>query len=86
LLIYGSSLPYELATEVPFDTYVERTDKYNIHGWWEWENGTILVIELPSKFHERCATSIARQINSATAGVISTNVDILGDRSTSECC
>ncbi|GES76072.1 hypothetical protein RCL_jg20367.t1 [Rhizophagus clarus] len=21
-------------------SYVERTDKYNIHGWWEWDNGT----------------------------------------------
>ncbi|RIA85765.1 hypothetical protein C1645_830316 [Glomus cerebriforme] len=36
-----ATLPYELATEVPFDTYVEHTDKYNIHGWWEWENGTV---------------------------------------------
>ena len=85
-MIYCSSLPYELATEVPFDTYAERTDKYNIHGWWEWENGTIRVIELPTKFHERCISGIVRQISSANAGVISTNLDILYHGSTSEYC
>jgi hypothetical protein len=81
-----SSLPYELFTGVSYDTYVEHTDKYNIHGWWEWENGTVRVIELPSKFRERCVGAIVRQISSATGGVISTNVDILYDGSTSECC
>ncbi|CAG8633462.1 13695_t:CDS:2, partial [Acaulospora colombiana] len=30
----------QLVTEVSYDTYVEHTDKYDIHGWWEWENGT----------------------------------------------
>ena len=87
MLIYCSSLPYELATEVPFDTYVERTDKHNIHGLWEWENGTVFVIELPTKFHERCIGAIVREINLAIGGgVRSTNVDVLSDGSTSECC
>ena len=85
MLIYCSSLPYELATEVPFDTYVEHTDKYNIR-WWEWENGTVRVIELPTKFHGRCVGAVVRQISGVTMGVISTNVDILYDGSTSECC
>jgi len=77
-----ATLPYELATEVPFDTYVERTDKYNIHGWWEWENGTVRIIELPTIFHERCVGSIVRDITFATVGVRSTNLDILYDGST----
>ncbi|CAI2194041.1 14097_t:CDS:2 [Funneliformis geosporum] len=77
-----ATLPYELTTEVPFDTYVERTDKYNIHGWWEWKNGTVIVIELPTKFHERCVGAIIREINLVTGGVRSTNVDILYDGAT----
>jgi hypothetical protein len=81
-----SSLPYELVTEVSYDTYVERTDKYNIHGWWEWENGTVRVIEVPTIFHERCVGSIVRDITFATVGVRSTNLDILYDGSTSEYC
>jgi len=85
-LIYCSRLPYELATEVPFDTYVEHTDKYNIHGWWEWENETVRVIELPTKFHERCVRAITDEIAIAIRNVRSTNVGILNDGSTSECC
>ena len=84
-MIHCSSLPYELATEVPFDTYVEHTDKYNIHGWWEWENGTIRVIELPTKFHERCVRAVCNEVAIATRNVRSTNVGILDDGSTSEC-
>ena len=74
------------ATEVSFETYAEYTDKYNIKGWWEWENGTIRVIELPTKFHERCVRAINDEITLATGITRSTNVDILNDGSTSECC
>ncbi|CAG8757590.1 9084_t:CDS:2 [Rhizophagus irregularis] len=77
-----ATLPYELATEVPFDTYVERTDKYNIHGWWEWENGTVRVIELPTKFHERCVGSIIDEIAIAMRSVRGTNLGMLNDGST----
>jgi hypothetical protein len=80
-----SSLPYELVTEVPFDTYVERTDKYNIHGWWEWENGTIRVIELPTGFHEHCVRAINDEVAIAIRNVRGTNVGIINDGSTSEC-
>ncbi|CAG8718622.1 13814_t:CDS:2, partial [Ambispora leptoticha] len=48
----SSSLPYELKTDVSLDEYIFRTDKHNVKGLWEWENGTVRVIELPSKFHE----------------------------------
>ncbi|RIA94865.1 hypothetical protein C1645_758964 [Glomus cerebriforme] len=70
------NLPYELAKDVPFDTYVEQTDKYNIHGFWEWENNTVRVIELPSSFHENCVNGIVRQISRQLGAVEGTNVDI----------
>ncbi|CAB5184468.1 hypothetical protein RhiirA5_411409 [Rhizophagus irregularis] len=69
-------LPYKIATEVPYDTYVKHTDKYNIHGWWEWNNGTVCVVKLPSIFHKNCIGAISRQISLATGGVISTNADL----------
>ncbi|CAI2186830.1 4598_t:CDS:2 [Funneliformis geosporum] len=77
-----ATLPYELSTEVPFYTYVERTDKYNIHNWWEWENGTICIIELPTKFHERCIRAVSNEVAIATRNMRSTNVSILNDGST----
>ena len=39
-----SRLPYELVTDITYDAYVEQTDKHNIHGFWEWEDGTVRVI------------------------------------------
>ncbi|CAB4379077.1 unnamed protein product [Rhizophagus irregularis] len=69
-------LPYKIATEVPYDTYVKHTDKYNIHGWWEWNNGTVCVVKLPSIFHKNCIGAISRQISLATGGVMSTNADL----------
>ena len=78
-------MPYELVTGVSYDAYVEHTDKYNIHGWWEWENGTVRVIELPTKSHERCVGAIVQEVAIATSGVRSTNVGLLYDGSTSEC-
>jgi len=76
-----ATLPYELATEVPFDTYVEHTDKYNIHGWWEWENGTVYVIELPTDFHEGCVRAIADEFAIAFSNVRSTNLGLHNDGS-----
>ncbi|CAG8466569.1 2088_t:CDS:10 [Diversispora eburnea] len=76
-----SKLPYELASDISYDVYVEQTDKHNIHGWWDWENGTVRVVELPSGFHESGVGAIVRQINRATDGVMGTNADILATRS-----
>ena len=81
-----SSLPYELATKVSYDTYVECTDKYNIRGWWEWNNGTVHVIELPTLFHESCVGAIANEIVLAVGGLRSTNVGMIYFGSTCECC
>ena len=80
-----SSLPYELVTDITYDTYVEQTDKHNIHGSWEWENGTVRVIELPSKFHGCCVWGIASEIMEATCIMKGTNTAILPLGATSEC-
>ncbi|CAG8535034.1 11627_t:CDS:2, partial [Paraglomus brasilianum] len=73
-----ASLPYELAIDVSWEEYVEKTDKYNIHGWWEWENGVVRVIELSSLFHESGVDAVVRQIHRATENVMRTNYDIIG--------
>ena len=72
------SLPYKLAIDVSWEDYVEKTDKCNIHGWWEWENGVVRVIELSSLFHESGVDAVVRQIHRATENVMRTNYDIIG--------
>ncbi|RHZ45864.1 hypothetical protein Glove_645g6 [Diversispora epigaea] len=72
-----ATLPYELATDISFEAFAEQTDKHNIHSWWEWENGTVRVVEFPSGFHERGVGAITREINDATRNVKGTNADIL---------
>ncbi|CAG8602950.1 13859_t:CDS:2 [Funneliformis mosseae] len=76
------SLPYELVTDVSWEEYVEKTDKYNIHGLWDWENGAVNVIEIPSSFHDICVGAIVQQISGATISVMSTNQSILNFGST----
>nr|CAG8462060.1 283_t:CDS:2 [Entrophospora candida] len=72
-----ATLPYELATDITYDTYVEQTGKHNIRGFWEWENETVRVIEPPSEFHESCVCAIASEINEATFVMKGTNTAIL---------
>ncbi|CAI2174797.1 14161_t:CDS:2 [Funneliformis geosporum] len=78
-----ASIPYELATDVSWEEYVEKTDKYNIHGWWEWENGTVNVIELPLRFHEYCVSAITQEIYEATRSVKCTYFGIFASGSMS---
>ncbi|CAI2165553.1 3311_t:CDS:2 [Funneliformis geosporum] len=78
-----AKLPCEIVTDVSYDTYVEQTDKHNIRGWWEWEDGTVRVIEIPSIFHENCERAISREITEQTGGVKSTYADILNYGSSS---
>ncbi|KAF0552453.1 hypothetical protein F8M41_021771 [Gigaspora margarita] len=54
-----ASLPYVLETDVTLDEYITKTDKYNVKGLWEWENGSVLVTEIPSKFYEICVATIS---------------------------
>ncbi|CAG8636058.1 5044_t:CDS:2, partial [Diversispora eburnea] len=72
-----ATLPYELASDVSYDAYVEQTDKHNIHGWWEWENGTVRVVEFPSGFLESCVGAIVQEIYDTTRNVKGTYADIL---------
>ncbi|CAG8640347.1 7944_t:CDS:2 [Paraglomus brasilianum] len=60
-----ATLPYELKTDVSLDEYIFQTDKHNVKGLWEWENGTVRVIEIPSKFHEHCVSTINGELYSA---------------------
>ncbi|KAF0496171.1 hypothetical protein F8M41_021070 [Gigaspora margarita] len=64
-----AKLPYVLAENVTIDKYEERTDRFNVHGLWEWnakleKNGIILgdvtVYELPSPAHEVCIGAITK--------------------------
>ena len=80
-----SSLPYELKTDVSFDEYIFRTDKHNVKGLWEWENGTVRVLEIPSKFHEVCVGTINGELYSALRLVKNTPSGFLFPGATSEC-
>ena len=80
-----SSLPYELKTDVSLDEYIFRTDKHNVKGHWEWENGTVRVLEIPSTFHEHCIGAIIKFLGASVIPVASTNSDLLFCGATSEC-
>ncbi|CAG8643589.1 12602_t:CDS:1, partial [Cetraspora pellucida] len=58
-------LPYELKSNVSWDQYVERTDKHNVHGMWEWNNGRVFVYELPSAPHESACAELIRLLSFA---------------------
>ncbi|CAG8726525.1 11409_t:CDS:2, partial [Dentiscutata erythropus] len=48
----SASLPYELISDVSFEKFAERTDKHNVHGLWEWDQGKVVVYEPPLAPHE----------------------------------
>ncbi|RIA83602.1 hypothetical protein C1645_860673 [Glomus cerebriforme] len=77
-----ASLLYVLATKVSWKEYAEKTDKYKIHGWWEWKAGTVRVIQLPSIFHDEAISAITAPIIAATFGLRGTNQAIRNPRST----
>ncbi|CAG8502558.1 3543_t:CDS:2 [Acaulospora colombiana] len=45
---------------------------HNVHALWEWENGTVQVIELPSSFHEDCVGAVNGELYSALQSVKNT--------------
>ncbi|RHZ80111.1 hypothetical protein Glove_139g274 [Diversispora epigaea] len=69
-------LPYELMTGVTLDEYILQTDKHNVKGFWEWENGTVHVIELPLGSHEGPLRAIERRFSVALESVADTPADI----------
>ena len=81
----SSRLPYKLKTDVSLDEYIFQTDKYNVKGLWEWENRTVRVIELPSRFHEICVGTINGELYSALRLVQNTFSGFLFPGATSEC-
>ena len=80
----SSRLPYELKTDVSLDEYIFQTDKHNVKGLWEWENGTVRVIELPSRFHATCVGTIIKLLGASVHPVACTNFDLLFCGATSE--
>ncbi|CAG8638634.1 23635_t:CDS:2 [Cetraspora pellucida] len=73
----NAPLPYELKSNVSWDKYVERTDKHNVHGMWEWNNGKVFVYELPSAPHESACAGLIRLLNFELAGVFLTDYDFI---------
>ena len=60
-----------LAKNVTIDKYEERTDRFNVHGCWEWDAkleknvivlGDVTIYELPTKAHEVCICAIVKSI------------------------
>ncbi|RHZ82173.1 hypothetical protein Glove_113g66 [Diversispora epigaea] len=72
------TLPYVLATGIAIDEYEQRSEKFNIHGCWEWSNGEVLIYELPSMPHEVGISAIVKQINRQCGNADGTNAEIYG--------
>lgn len=71
-----SRLPYTLVKDVSLEEYERRTDKFNIHGFWEWTANKVIIYEFPSKPHETLIGSIVNEINRQYLPVYGTNAHI----------
>ena len=47
---------------VTLDEYIFQTDKHNVKSHWEWENGTVRVIELPSDFYGKSVATVVGKL------------------------
>jgi len=81
-LVLVSRLPYTLAVGVTLEEYEERSDKFNIRGYWEWVNGDVIIYELPSEPHEVCIGKIAKVIEGACRNVEDAPAEIFSIGST----
>ncbi|CAG8758003.1 13077_t:CDS:2, partial [Gigaspora rosea] len=72
-----ATLPYVLAEGVTLDEYESHTDKFNIHGLWEWTNYKVLVYELPLEPHEICIGTIVKEFNECCRDVNRTDASII---------
>ncbi|CAG8441475.1 1448_t:CDS:10 [Diversispora eburnea] len=77
-----ATLPYVLAEGVTLDEYERRTDKFNVHGLWEWANYKVSVYEIPVKPRETCIGAITSEIVEKCIPVKGTNAGIIKPRST----
>ncbi|CAG8664069.1 2176_t:CDS:2, partial [Ambispora gerdemannii] len=57
-----ATLPYTLAVGVTLDEYEQRSDKFNVRGYWEWVDYKVIIYELPSKPHETLIGAITSEI------------------------
>ncbi|CAG8656615.1 5820_t:CDS:2, partial [Ambispora gerdemannii] len=73
-----ATLPYKLAVGVTLEEYEERSDKFNIRGYWEWINGDVIIYELPSKPHEVLIVAISEEISWRCSPVRGTDGRIIG--------
>ncbi|CAG8614808.1 22705_t:CDS:2, partial [Cetraspora pellucida] len=62
---------------VTLDEYECRTDKFNVHGLWEWTNYKVSVYELPLEPHETCIGAITKIINRSCSAVDFTDASIM---------
>ncbi|CAH1769887.1 14183_t:CDS:2, partial [Entrophospora sp. SA101] len=74
----SDSPPYVLVEGVTLEEYERRGDFFNIHGLWEWSNGTVTIIEFPSTRHEICVSSITRVLLYQCNAVAFTDAEIYG--------
>ncbi|CAB5094601.1 unnamed protein product [Rhizophagus irregularis] len=79
------TLPYVLATDVTIEEYEQRTEKFNIHGCWEWSDGKVIIYELPSMPHEVCISAVSEEISNACRHVRGTPAQIYGFGATRTC-
>src|SRR5437879_2402775 len=81
-MLLVSRLPYKLAVGVTLEEYEKHSDKFNIHGYWEWVNinGDVIIYELPSKHHhhETFIATITQEITWQCSPVCRTDGRIIG--------
>ncbi|RIB30347.1 hypothetical protein C2G38_2136387 [Gigaspora rosea] len=80
-----AKFPYVLAENVTIDKYEEQADRFNVHGFWEWnakleKNDIILdevtVYELTTQAHKACIGKISKLLTKQCSSVDDTDVEI----------
>ncbi|CAG8461241.1 2955_t:CDS:2 [Scutellospora calospora] len=66
------------------DEYEIRTDKFNIHGLWEWTNYKVSIYELPLEPHKTCIGAITEDMVEKCIPVKGTEAGTRADRSRKE--
>ncbi|CAG8457102.1 3440_t:CDS:2 [Diversispora eburnea] len=54
----------------------EIGDIFNVHGCWEWEDGKIIIFELPSDPHNICNAAIVAEVINACQNILRTDARI----------
>ena len=75
-MVLVSRLPYTLAVGVTLYEYEQRSDKFNVRGYWEWVDYKVIIYELPSKPHEILIAEITSEIRTKCISVRGTDASI----------